>query len=145
MTRVNSGISVSHLSDEHILAEHREIKRIPNTKFTSKSIPASFKLGGGHVLFFSNKPIYTFQRYLLIYNECIKRGFNVQYYGDNWGEVDFDATTEYEAVHHDYEQVVERIINNVMHSPKQSRYYGKPITKEAYIEMLLDESAYSLI
>ena len=36
MTRINAGIPVEKLSDQHLLAEHREIKRIPNTKFTGK-------------------------------------------------------------------------------------------------------------
>ena len=29
MTRINSAISVNRLTDEHLLAEHREIKRMP--------------------------------------------------------------------------------------------------------------------
>ena len=29
MTRINSAISVRRLTDEHLLAEHREIKRVP--------------------------------------------------------------------------------------------------------------------
>ena len=29
MTRINSGIPVKSLTDEHLLAEHREIKRLP--------------------------------------------------------------------------------------------------------------------
>ena len=30
MTRINVGISPTELTDKHLLAEHREIKRIPN-------------------------------------------------------------------------------------------------------------------
>lgn len=29
MTRINSAINVKNLTDEHLLAEHREIKRLP--------------------------------------------------------------------------------------------------------------------
>lgn len=29
MTRINSAINVKYLTDEHLLAEHREIKRMP--------------------------------------------------------------------------------------------------------------------
>ena len=29
MTRINSAITVRRLTDEHLLAEHREIKRLP--------------------------------------------------------------------------------------------------------------------
>lgn len=55
MTRVNSAIPVKLLCDELLLAEHREIKRLP--KVLEKSlrtrglcnIPESFVLGTGHV------------------------------------------------------------------------------------------------
>ena len=30
MTRINVGISPAELNDKHLIAEHREIKRIPN-------------------------------------------------------------------------------------------------------------------
>ena len=30
MTRINAGIPVQSLSGKHLIAEHREIKRIPN-------------------------------------------------------------------------------------------------------------------
>lgn len=56
MTRINSAIPVKNLTDEHLLAEHREIKRLPY--FLSKAIqsgsinniPEKFTLGKGHVL-----------------------------------------------------------------------------------------------
>ena len=35
MTRINVSINVKALTDEHLLAEHREIKRLPNIKFMS--------------------------------------------------------------------------------------------------------------
>ncbi len=41
-------------------------------------IPDKFKLGTGHVKFFYNKLLYLKNRYTSLYNECIKRGFNVQ-------------------------------------------------------------------
>lgn len=87
MTRVNIGIPVKLLSDKHLLAEHREIKRIPNhlAKYgRPKNIPKHFKLGKGHVLFLISKGKYTFNRYCVIYNECIRRGFDVRYYGFAW-------------------------------------------------------------
>jgi deoxyribonuclease (pyrimidine dimer) len=62
MTRINSAIKVKFLTDEHLLAEHREIKRLPyaykkriETGKGFKDIPKEFTLGTGHVLFFINK------------------------------------------------------------------------------------------
>jgi len=38
MTRINAGYSVRRLTDKHLLAEHREIKRIPNMVKSGKAI-----------------------------------------------------------------------------------------------------------
>lgn len=81
MTRINCGIPPAELIDKHLLAEHREIKRIPNTiksgKARIENIPDKFTLGKGHVKFFYNKLKYLNNRYLEIYQECISRGFNI--------------------------------------------------------------------
>lgn len=96
MTRINAGIPVSELTRQHLLAEHREIKRICNRlserlkrgKFDD--IPAPFHeiKPNGEIkfkeLFWLDKGKYTFNRYNQIYNECLKRKYNVTYYGGNW-------------------------------------------------------------
>lgn len=87
MTRINAGIPPAELSDKHLLAEHREIKRIPNTIKSgkadlSKPIPKEFTLGKGHVRFFYDKLKYLEYRYRDIFEECKKRGFNVTNYID---------------------------------------------------------------
>lgn len=68
MTRINVGIPPRELTNKHLTAEHREIKRIPNAVKTGKAkmvgIPAQFTLGTGHVKFFYNKLGYLRQRYL---------------------------------------------------------------------------------
>lgn len=90
MTRINSAISVQNLTDEHLLAEHREIKRLPNNFLKAlKSgalgrIPKKFCLGTGHVTFFLDKQLFLLKRYCQIHTECLRRGFNVEDYSDNW-------------------------------------------------------------
>ena len=88
MTRINVGIPPAELTDKHLLAEHREIKRIPNCvakgKYNMDGIPGRFKLGKGHVKFFYDKLLYLKRRYDSLYNECRKRGFNVQNYSNAW-------------------------------------------------------------
>lgn len=55
MTRVNL-VPVKELYDQHLLAEHREIKRIPNLikqwKYNFVWQPKKYKLWSGHVKFF---------------------------------------------------------------------------------------------
>ncbi len=84
MTRINVGVLPKELSDKHLLAEHREIKRIPNMVASGKAkiegIPEKFTLGRGHVKFFYNKLRYLYFRYCEIHKECTKRGFNVTDY-----------------------------------------------------------------
>ena len=71
MTRINVGIPPAELVNQHLLAEHREIKRIPNCiakgKYNMEDIPDKFKLGKGHVKFFYNKLLHLKKRYMRLY------------------------------------------------------------------------------
>ena len=86
MTRINTGIHPSELFDRHLLAEHREIKRIPNCiksgRYSLNDIPPTFRLGAGHVKFFYTRLKYLHKRYELIKEECINRGFAITDYSD---------------------------------------------------------------
>ena len=66
-----------------MLAEHRELTRIPNAvakgKFHLKGQPTEYKLGEGHVRFFFNKMAFLKKRYGALHAECRVRGFNVTY------------------------------------------------------------------
>ncbi|AAP96504.1 deoxyribonuclease [[Haemophilus] ducreyi] len=83
MTRINL-VPPAELCDQHLLAEHRELTRIPNTiakgKFKLAGQPSDYKLGEGHVRFFFNKLAFLKQRYDALHEECLARGFNVQYF-----------------------------------------------------------------
>jgi deoxyribonuclease (pyrimidine dimer) len=85
MTRINT-VPPQELCDKHLMAEIREITRIPNTIKSGKAriegIPPDFRLGSGHVKFFYDKIGYLKKRYKQLYDECRHRGFNVQ---DNSG------------------------------------------------------------
>ena len=47
-------------------------------------IPKQFTLNTGHVTFFFDKGLYTYERYEQLYDECKRRGFNVTYFGHAW-------------------------------------------------------------
>ena len=119
MTRINVGIPPTELVNQHLIAEHREIKRIPNCiakgKYNMEGIPDKFKLGIGHVKFFYNKLLYLKNRYISLYNECIKRGFNVQNYIDAWDNIPQELMNDYKATYKDrliiQERIYERTIN----------------------------------
>ena len=113
MTRINVGVKPFELSDKHLIAEHREIKRIPNCinkgRFSMKDQPKNFTLGKGHVKFFYNKLKYLKTRYDALYNECIKRGFNVQYYGSAWDNISPKFMGDYTPTQKDREIIIKRI------------------------------------
>ncbi len=84
MTRINI-ISPSELTDQHLIAEYREIfmvagslKRtlISKSGFVESKVPKNFTLNSGHVYFFYNKGKYLYKRYNLIIKEMKSRGFN---------------------------------------------------------------------
>lgn len=137
MTRINVGIDVKQLTDEHLLAEHREIKRLPaylNKAIASgsiKRIPQKFTLGSGHVLFFLDKLLYAFDRYIDIHSECINRGFQVEDYSDNFLGLPDKYINNYKPTEEDIQLIKERINTRITESSKQAwHYYGQVITKE---------------
>lgn len=113
MTRINVGYSPQLLSRQHLLAEHREMKRIPNTvasgKAIIKDIPDTFRLGAGHVKFFYNKLGYLLERYKEVYQECQRRGFNVQNYESAWSGVPSHLMGSYTPTPEDTKIISERI------------------------------------
>ena len=118
MTRINVGIPPAELVNQHLIAEHREIKRIPNCiakgKYNMEGIPDKFKLGIGHVKFFYNKLLYLKNRYISLYNECIKRGFNVQNYIDAWDNIPQELMNDYKATYKDRLIIQERIYDRTI-------------------------------
>lgn len=143
MTRINSAIPPKYLTDEHLLAEHREIKRLPyNLQQAIKSgnikkVPNKFTLGKGHVLFFVNKQRFLFSRYWEILGEVSNRGFNVINYYTNWFGIDNEYWQDYKPTKEEEQLLIERISERIMNSPKKVwHYYGKPITKEEAIKLL---------
>jgi hypothetical protein len=132
LTRINAGIPPKVLTDQHLLAEHREIKRLPavfakNRKPTG--IPNEFTLGTGHVKFFLDKGKYTLKRYKLLYAECIKRGFEITDYSQNWEVYKHypKYNKEYKETHHAIELLVGRISERLSGSKQKPRYYKKEI------------------
>lgn len=109
MTRINV-VSVTELCDQHLLAEHRELTRIPNDIVKREgNVPLStakaYLLGAGHVTFFRNKLKFLKNRYDALHQECLDRGFNVVY---KWP----DKVSEYAELWQDYAVTEEDILLN---------------------------------
>ena len=85
MTRINV-IPPSELSTKHLVAEYREITRLPGNlnkslsrkgkPFSLSEIPNEYVLGEGHVKFFYNKMKFLQLRFESLVNEMLARGYN---------------------------------------------------------------------
>ena len=84
MTRINI-IPPSELTDQHLIAEYREITMVPGSlKRTLKSksgfrqsrVSKRYTLNAGHVYFFYDKGLYLNKRYGELVEEMKLRGFN---------------------------------------------------------------------
>lgn len=126
MTRVNVGIPVHNLTDEHLLAEHREIKRIPNQKFVSEATKKLVR-GKGHVLFFKDKQLYCLNRYKELYNECLRRGFNVTDYSNSWDKVPKELMNDYIPAVEDFKLMTNWLIDKMCKSSKKNWHYNRSI------------------
>lgn len=126
MTRINCGIPPWELEQEHLIAEHREIKRIPNCvakgRFNMKGQPKEFTLGEGHVKFFYDKLGYLKQRYEELYANCIERNIKVQYYGDAWDNIPSNLMGHYVPTDRDRAIIRERIAERLENSKNK---FGK--------------------
>lgn len=84
MTRINV-VHPSTLSRQHLVAEYREITRLPgnlrdslerkNKPFSLDEIPKQYVLGPGHVKYFYDKMLFLQKRFESLVAEMISRGY----------------------------------------------------------------------
>lgn len=138
MTRINANIKPKDLIDQHLIAEYREIVRIPNIvkkkEVDISKIPASFRLGTGHVLFFYNKLKFLHKRFLLLKKELDNRGII-----NNMKDEMFKNLPV--SLYHDIEDdnlleanqlIIDRIIERISTMKRKPTISGIPINKSNY-------------
>jgi hypothetical protein len=129
MTRINLGVKPSELCNKHLLAEHREIKRIPNLiklgRYSLKNIPSKFTLGTGHVRFFYNKLLFLKNRYISLHKECIKRGFNVSDYSSSFDGLPKELMHNYPLRKGDRKIIVQRINQKLLTMNEEPKWFLK--------------------
>lgn len=87
MTRINV-VPTAELTTKHLVAEYREITRLPKNlrqslsrskPFSMSEIPSTYVLGTGHVKFFYDKMLFLQRRFDNLVSEMLKRGYNPTY------------------------------------------------------------------
>ncbi|GAG54685.1 unnamed protein product [marine sediment metagenome] len=85
MTRINV-VPVQELTNKHLMAEYRELprsmRRAVLAAYKGKQpgdvkIAPEYKLGTGHELFFVDKCKWLYDRWVLLRDELLKRGYNL--------------------------------------------------------------------
>lgn len=154
MTRINC-IPVGELTDQHLMAEYRELpminaslKRTLMSKNQTglKTIPSEYTLNSGHVKFFYDKGAFLLERYQQLIDELRQRNYNVD---PNSRSVDWSVFCGYNHMldgtwlpsSTDQQINVKRLITRIQQKVSWYRYYSTPINstfvenlKEKYIE-----------
>lgn len=132
MTRINT-IDPQHLLDQHLMAEYREITRVSSlSKHTYQ--PKQYLMGTGHVKFFYDKGLFLSKRRKALYDELVKRGYNV-----TWFEyVDHLASLhkDWQPTASDHAVSIGRLHEKLVDKPNFYTYYGKKVATTHYINVM---------
>jgi hypothetical protein len=80
MTRINAGIGIRELCDQHLVSEYRELPRVwamlhnAIEREASLHIPDEFCLGEGHMAYFQDKGAFLQLRWMGLRSEMVCRG-----------------------------------------------------------------------
>ena len=143
MTRINAHIKPKDLLDQHLLAEYREIVRIPNVVMSNlsnaydkvKLAPKTFKLSTGHVIYFYDKIKFLHQRYLALKQELDYRGIENNMSDEMFYNIPSDLYNDIAECDIANDLVVNRIIERAT-SMKSLKYYKQEITLTDYLQII---------
>jgi deoxyribonuclease (pyrimidine dimer) len=146
MTRINSAIDPKNLTDQHLVAELRELPRIFTAvnkrlekDLSFDDIPKEFTLGTGHMTFFYDKLDFLYFRFYYLKNEYKDR------YQKDWNDyiqfnivlfLNLNLLNNHTPTEKEKQLLVERISTRIWESKQIPRYYGEKITKEQAIKIL---------
>ena len=130
MTRINL-IPVTELTDQHLMAEYRELPMVPAAAVRSN--PSKYKpqtaytLNKGHVLFFFNKKQFLMDRWLELISELYRRGYNIDPTNRtvHWKALDRFQQVSWSPTAADIQINRERIIERISQRPNWYRFHGK--------------------
>ena len=141
MTRINASIRPHELCNSMLFAEYREIKRVPNKlkngKYSLRSVaPIKFTLNTGHELFFKDKILYLKNRSDALYQELLKRGYNVEDYSECYKDVPTEFFNDWQETQEARKLLKERINLRLSESKQVIRYYNNLISLQDALKLI---------
>lgn len=129
MTRINV-IPVYELSDQHLLAEYRELPRVIKQKLKLDDSVDQYHLGRGHMKWARKHWKFTLNRYYEIFSEMLYRGFYPKYAPAELEQYVIELSEEcpyanYNVDQHDIELNRKRILERYKVNPKQYRWTNR--------------------
>ena len=139
MTRINV-IPVEELSDQHLIAEYRELPRCIKQPIDISDAPDTYCLGKGHMKWARKHSKYLLRRYKDICEEIQFRNFNPHYTWTsllNWvsytGALRDLPIGDYEPTEKDIQLNIKRIVEKYRLKPNWSRWTNR--NKPIYMEV----------
>jgi hypothetical protein len=132
MTRINANLVPSELINKHLMAEYFEIRRVRHYK-PDENIK-TFRLGKGHVKFYSTHKSTTIKRLQDISEELLKRGLvtqqsidsTFQLFQESWGNVEMVNIYEYSPEENDMLRLrLMSILENKIYKKRGTQKYGQ--------------------
>lgn len=144
--RLNTGINPKYLTDQHLIAEYRELfmilGQLKAKNFKIKYIPIKLSLGTGYMSFWYDKLLYVQNRHNNIIVEMDNRSFRSQYKFDLTG-VPQNLINDWNPSLNDSYLLRARVIERIMQKPDWYRYYGQNISRN--LKEIIDNIMYGEI
>jgi len=130
MTRINC-IPPSELTDSHLLAEYRELPRAFSFARPGVTVPDSYRMGTGHVLFFATRTGFLARRQRALIEECLRRGFSISFRDPPAPVPGFDD--DWSPTPDDVEVNLQRLRQKIAEKPGWYRYCGAIVDDSFYM------------
>lgn len=133
MTRINV-IPVKDLTDQHLMAEYRELPMVVAAARRSKPdnyTPTDrYTLNKGHVMFFYNKKKWLYNRWNELIDELRNREYNIDPSARvvEWFHMDKFPQAEWQPDEYAHKVNMERIVERINAKPHWYKFRGKPLT-----------------
>lgn len=147
MTRINADLNPRSLLDQHLFAEYREILMVPpalrrslNAKSMNqvlREIPPKYLLNSGHVKYFYDKLGFLAERRSRLLEELKFRNYAIS----NLTELDvsgipYEFIGDWKMDRDARDIITDRIMERYDKQPTWYKYFGKPIERPVYLEIL---------